>query len=86
MEVVVNPVGQVRYVYDETLDLASLGPLRIARASHVEPDDQGRWWADLSPVTGPNIGPFRHRSEALEAERRWLHFHWLPISGASPLA
>ena len=31
---------------------------RIRRASHVEPDEAGRWWADLSPVGGPRLGPF----------------------------
>ena len=64
-------------MYDELLDLAMLGPLSIRRASHVEPDDQGRWIADLSPVDGPQLGPFEHRSAALEAEVAWLQLHWL---------
>lgn len=68
----VNPQGGVRCLYGETVDLTSLGMLSIERASHVEPDDQGQWWADLSPVDGPKLGPFSTRSVALEMERNWL--------------
>ena len=72
MDLVISPLGQIRCVYDETIDLTQLGELSIRRASHVEPDDQGRWWADLAPVEGPVLGPFDRRSSALEAERLWL--------------
>ena len=72
MELVISPLGQVRCVYDEAIDLAQLGELLIRRASHVEPDDCGRWWADLAPVNGPVLGPFTRRSAALDAERQWL--------------
>jgi hypothetical protein len=44
----------------------------IRRASHVEADKAGRWFADLSPVAGPVLGPFDRRSEALAAEHEWL--------------
>ena len=79
MDLVVTPDGTVRAVYDETLDLALLGRLSIRRASHVEPTPEGRWQADLSPVSGPVLGPFHHRSEALEAEHVWLDEHWLSL-------
>lgn len=82
MDIVIRANGIVRFVYDETLDLATLGSLDIRRASHVEPTDDGRWTADLSPVDGPSLGPFTTRSEALLAEQTWLAAHWL-ISGAS---
>ena len=72
MDLVFSPTGQVRCVYDEAIDLAQLGELSIRRASHVEPDDQGRWWADLAPVEGPKLGPFDRRSSALAAELAWL--------------
>jgi hypothetical protein len=68
-------------VYSEEIDLAALGSPVITRASHVEPDPQGRWWADLSPVGGPTLGPFDSRSEALAAERSWLETNWLGRSG-----
>lgn len=76
MDLIVSPLGQVRCVYDEAIDLAQLGELSIRRASHVEPDDQGRWWADLAPVEGPTLGPFDRRTAALSAERRWLETKW----------
>src|SRR5205814_4594772 len=77
VELLVDPRGQVRCLYTECLDLAQLGRMRIRRASRVEPDILGRWWADLSPVRGPRLGPFRKRSEALTAEAAWLEAHWL---------
>jgi hypothetical protein len=77
MTLVVDPSGTVRAVYDELLDLAALGPPRIVRASRVEPDDWGRWTADLTLVGGPVLGPFDRRSEALDAERAWLEDHRL---------
>ena len=77
MQLIIEPGATVRCVYGEEIDLAALGSAHITRASHVEPDEQGRWWADLSPVSGPSLGPFAHRSDALEAERRWLDRHWL---------
>ena len=79
MDLVVAPDGTVQAIYDETLDLALLGRLSIRRASHVEPTPEGRWQADLSPVSGPVLGPFDHRSEALEAEHVWLEEHWLSL-------
>ena len=72
MHLVVDPRATVRCLYDEAIDLAALGHVEIARASHVEPDALGQWWADLYPVDGPVLGPFVLRSEALTAERVWL--------------
>lgn len=77
MQLVIGPAGTVRAIYDEAIDLRSLGTLSIARGSHVEPDEHGRWIADLSPVSGPRLGPYLRRSEALAAERAWLEAHWL---------
>jgi hypothetical protein len=77
MFLTIDPQGGVRCVYDERLDLTALGALCIRRASHVEPDETGRWWADLAPVAGPRFGPFRQRSQALTAERDWLESQWL---------
>ncbi|QDU87958.1 hypothetical protein Pla175_13250 [Pirellulimonas nuda] len=72
LHLVVGPQGTITTLYDETLDLATLGRVSINRASHVEPDPLGHWLADLSPVDGPLLGPFAHRSEALRAERDGL--------------
>jgi hypothetical protein len=67
-----DPHGQVHCIYGESIDLSALGTLSIRRASHVEPDTSGQWWADLAPVRGPKLGPFTKRSEALAAESAWL--------------
>ena len=80
MDLVVAPDGTARAIYSEAIDLAALGRSTIARASHVEPDRDGRWHADLRPMLGPVLGPFGRRSEALEAELTWLEAHWLTPS------
>ena len=77
MQLVIESGGNVRCVYGEVIDLAALGSLTIARGSHVEPTDDGRWTADLSPAGGPVLGPFDRRSDALAAELDWLESHWL---------
>jgi hypothetical protein len=77
MQLVIEPQGHVRCLYAEAIDLSSLGKLAVRRGSHVEPDGQGQWTADLSPVSGPVLGPFVLRSEALAAELAWLEAHWL---------
>jgi hypothetical protein len=77
MQLVIDTQGEIRCLYEEALDLRMLGKLTLARASHVEPDSDGCWWADLSPVSGPRLGPFLRRSAALACEREWLEKHWL---------
>ena len=77
MQLIIIPCGTVRCVYAETIDLAQIGRLTISRGSHVEPDAEGRWFADLAPVRGPQLGPFPNRSDALNAEAEWLDAHWL---------
>ena len=77
MQIIVESGGVVRCVYSEQIDLATLGKPIITRASHVEPDEHGQWYADLSPVDRPHLGPFSTRSEALIAEQQWLNRHWL---------
>ncbi len=73
---IVDPRGSIRCLYAEQIDLTCLGSPSIARASHVEPDEKGQWWADLAPMRGPCLGPFPRRSEALDAEQQWLE-SWL---------
>src|SRR5688572_23702703 len=71
MELYFETDGVVRALYGEELNLLTLGRVEIRRASFVEPDEVGRWWADLSPVSGPRLGPFSNRSQALTAEADW---------------
>lgn len=77
MQLIITSRAECRCLYDEEIPLSSLGKLSIRRGSHVEPDETGQWWADLSPVEGPKLGPFENRSAALAAEVEWLESHWL---------
>ena len=77
MQLIIDSSGTARCVYAEAIDLAQIGRLTISRGSHVEPDEQGHWFADLAPVGGPQLGPFSQRSDALMAEAEWLDAHWL---------
>jgi hypothetical protein len=58
---IVDAHGDIRCLYSESVDLTALGSLSIQRASHVEPDEYGDWWADMSPIQGPRLGPFPRR-------------------------
>jgi hypothetical protein len=85
----IDPHGNVMCLYGEALDLTRLGKLSLRRASHVEPDEEGQWWADLAPAGGPRLGPFDKRSQALAAETDWLHCHVIfgelpPAEASSP--
>jgi hypothetical protein len=77
MELLIDSRGNIRCLYDEAISLAELGYLSIRRGSHVEPNEHGQWLCDLSPVSGPTLGPFANRSDALAAEVAWLNEHWL---------
>ena len=71
--IVINKDGSLVAIYDETVVPAlANSSMRIQRASHVEPIFGGEWGANLSPVGGPLLGPFKRRSEALAAEVAWL--------------
>jgi hypothetical protein len=75
-QILVVPLrGDITAIYSD--DLASLieemgGEVDIKRASHVEPTTDGQWTADLSPVGGPVLGPFKLRQVALDEEVKWL--------------
>lgn len=77
MHLVITPLGEVRCIYSEAIDLRQFGIPDIRRASHVEPNADGRWLADLAPVGGPVLGPFDLRADALAAEVAWLEVNWL---------
>ena len=79
MLLVIHTDGSIRCLYNELLDLHAFGRPAISRGSHVEPNADGNWSADMSPIGGPVLGPFRTRSEALVAEIEWLESHWLGL-------
>ena len=70
MTLLIDPTGEITTIYQEVLDLAALGSQRIERASHVEPDAHGQWWAQI--IDGPQLGPYPRRNDALTAEVDWL--------------
>lgn len=76
LDVFISPDGTMQFVHSDDLSIALLGndfsEATTKRASHVEPDGNGGWTADLGPVSGPLLGPFRTRTEALDAELTWL--------------
>ena len=78
MQLIIDNQGNARCIYDEVIPLHQLGRIKVRRGSHVEPIAGGMWIADMKPVNGPILGPFKIRSQALAAERRWLEKHWLP--------
>ncbi len=69
--------GSVRCLYSDALELDRIGRLTISRGSHVEPTPDGQWTADMSPVCGPVLGPYRSRRDALAAEVNWIEANWL---------
>ena len=75
MEIYIDPSGIAACIYDEAIDLTAIGVVSIRRASHDEPDRQGRWWADMAPIGGPRLGPYSRRSEALASEKQYILSH-----------
>lgn len=80
MKILIDANGTLRHLYrDDLVELdVKLGDRRVARASHVEPNDAGHWAADMKPVGGPLLGPFLSRAEALACEVNWLERNNLP--------
>ena len=58
MQLIIGPSGTIRCIYDEAIDLRSLGSLVIERASHVEPDAEGSG----GPICNPLMDLFWVRS------------------------
>ena len=78
MDIIISPKGQIRYIYnDDLLGLAEQGTATVRRASHVEPCEGG-WQADMSPVNGPVLGPYKRRADALRHEVEWLETNKIP--------
>lgn len=74
--------GRIHALYADDLALPDLaaalgGELATRRASNVEPTPDGRWTADLSPVSGPVLPSTATRKESLDAEADWLREHRL---------
>ena len=73
----IDTKGHVRGIYTDDFPWHELGKTLVLRASNVEPDQLGLWWADLSLSSGPKIGPFARRADAIAAEIAWLEIYRL---------
>jgi hypothetical protein len=75
--------GKVTFIYaDKMKPFLELGEATVKRVSHVEPvtiAGEVKWTADMSPVSGPTLGPFDSRQEALDREVEWLNANQLGI-------
>ena len=80
---IIEPNGAVRGIYSDLIPYQAIGTPDIVRASHVEPDKHGMWWADMTPMNGPKLGPFLERSKAIQTEVQWLETYWLDQDGRS---
>lgn len=69
----------IEFIYDDDLKcfIDTNTGIKIFRASHVEPDANGKWYADMGPVGGPKLEGFGTRGEALDAEVKWLQTNYL---------
>jgi hypothetical protein len=64
--------GEIKYLYNETINLNSLGEADIQRASYVEPSDD-KWYVDFSPIGEDKIiKGFGTRSEAIKYEIKYI--------------
>jgi len=50
------------------------------QANDQTPITQDAWWADLTHVGGPVLGPFESRDMALDQEVKWLYALRLPAN------
>lgn len=60
--------GHIKHIYNEAIDLSSIGDMQIKRASVVDPENNGMWSVDLSLSGGKKIEGFVKRSDALKYE------------------
>lgn len=71
------PDGTINFLYDDVLKpLLECGESSFRRASNIDPKmtkDGPRWFVDLSLSSGPEIGPFETKDEAIKAEIDWLN-------------
>jgi hypothetical protein len=87
--IVIRPDGTVVHIQADSITRITmgLGKVQITRASSVEPDEHGNWFADCAPIGGPRLGPFPPdaRDVCLAAEATWIRNNYLrrPSDGSS---
>jgi hypothetical protein len=72
--ITISNKGTITFIYDDDIAkaLSGLGKSTTTRASHVEPNTDGTWYAYMDLVGGPTLGPFNTRTEALQEEVHWI--------------
>lgn len=81
MRVLIDKQGVLQFVYQEEVDLSSLGKHMICRASQVEPDADGTWYVAI--IGGITKRGFTSRSSALRWEKDYVEAEILPRGGNS---
>lgn len=78
MKIVITK-DSITHLYDDKLvGLQKYGKTTIKRASNVEPNKDGKWIVDLSPIgLKKKLGPFDTRKEALEKEHVYIEENYL---------
>lgn len=51
----------------------------VAENYQITEEAKNKWFADMTPVRGPVLGPYDMRQEALDAEVAWLLEHNIPV-------
>ena len=54
---------------------ADIARFLVQKGADVNATADGQWTADMGPMDGPVLGPYRLRGEALAAEVKWLRSH-----------
>jgi hypothetical protein len=86
MKLSISRDGTITAIYSDSLAPLIEGAANVAitRASNVEPDQFGQWWATMHASANDRInpgrvfGPFKLRSEALAAEVAYLEARLFP--------
>lgn len=51
----------------------------VAENYRITDEVRNKWFADMTPVRGPVLGPYETRQLALDAETTWLLEHNIPV-------
>lgn len=87
ISVIIEKDGTLRFLYDYNSQEGQLlsdelikdTNAHIERRSHINPkvtENGVKWFVDLSPSAGPELGPFESRAIAIEEEIAWINNNW----------
>jgi len=69
---------EMKMIYSDSMrGILEEGSSSISRASHVEPNPDNSWSADMSPIGGESLNGFETREDALKAEVKWINDNYL---------